>query len=127
MKRTGILRDLSSEHHRALALSRDIIKAYKSSITLGPFISRAREEFVNQLLPHFRVEEEKVLPVLAKAGESTLVEQILEEHRKLNYLNEHLEEPGQLLEFAEMLKAHVRLEERVLFEKYRDVVGDVAS
>lgn len=115
MKRDKHLRDLSSEHHQALALARDIRKAGESA-SLDGVIQRVRSVYRNELRPHFDVEEQAILPALAKVGESALVKRTLSEHEQLEYLVEHLEEGDNLQQFARLLNDHVRFEERTLFE-----------
>ena len=74
--------------------------------------------FATELDPHFRVEEQGILVALARAGENELVERTLSEHAELRRLNMLLSHPdaATLLRFADLLTAHVRFEERELFE-----------
>ena len=116
MKRDSYLRDLSSDHHLALALARDIIKGCGADTPAEQMISRVRGVFRDELDPHFVVEEQTILPALQRLGESALADKTLEDHERLRQLVAQLEAPGALLEFAEALKAHVRFEERTLFQ-----------
>lgn len=117
MKRDSYLRDLSSEHHQALGLARAIIKGCESDIPSPQLISSVRAAFHEELAPHFEMEEKTILIELERLGEFKLVEKTLQEHELLRQQVTRLEEPGVLMEFAELLRAHVRFEERVLFEE----------
>ncbi|MCW8907786.1 MAG: hemerythrin domain-containing protein [Sedimenticola sp.] len=116
MKRDRYLRDLSSEHHQALALARDIRKVTQGGEAPEPMIRHVLKVYREELRPHFDVEEQAILPALAEAGEQALAERTLLEHRQIAYLVEHLEIDDNLERFAHALKEHVRFEERILFE-----------
>lgn len=126
MKRDSYLRDLSSEHHQALGLVRDIIKGCQSGIPTPVLISSVRTAFQDELAPHFEMEEQAILPELERLGESALVEKTLEDHELMRQLIARLEEPGVLLEFSEALKSHVRFEERILFEACQKIFDEAA-
>lgn len=116
MKRDSYLRDLSSEHHQALALARDIRKVTAGDESSEQMIQHVREVYRDELRPHFDVEEQTILPALADAGEQALVDRTLLEHQQMAYLVEHLDVDDNLARFAQALKEHVRFEERILFE-----------
>jgi len=116
MQRNKNLRALSSEHHRALTLSREIKKACQNGTNDSVLIERIQNVFMNELLPHFDIEEQAILPELAKIGEDALVQRTLDDHRRLKDLLADLDDVNNLLNFAENLKEHVRFEERELFE-----------
>jgi iron-sulfur cluster repair protein YtfE (RIC family) len=111
MQRDPRLRQLSSDHHRALVLARRALAAPADPA----IVEQVRHAFDRELDPHFRAEEEALLPALAAAGEAALVERTLTDHRALCDLAGRLGQPGVLAEFADRLKAHVRFEEQVLF------------
>ena len=76
-----------------------------------------RRVFTAELEPHFRIEEEHLLPALLASGERALVERTLSDHAALRG---HLTaaEAGQgerLRAFGAALEAHIRFEERELF------------
>jgi len=116
VKRDSYLRDLSSEHHQALALARDIRKVTAGDESSDRMIQHVREVYRDELRPHFEVEEQAILPALADAGEQALVDRTLLEHQQMAYLVEHLDVDDNLARFAQALKEHVRFEERILFE-----------
>ena len=120
MKRHPQLQDLSREHHGALKLARAARQAAESGEmdAMTAFAQRVVRVFATELDPHFRVEEQGILVALARAGENELVERTLSEHAELRRLTMLLSDPDAvtLLRFADLLAAHVRFEERELFE-----------
>lgn len=119
MKRAPELRALSEDHHHGLVLAR---KAKLAGGNEGSAVDAAWAEvearFEDALEPHFRIEETLLAPPLAAAGERALVERLLAEHAALRaYVA-----PGAprtalaLVRFGEFLEAHIRFEERELFE-----------
>ncbi len=126
MKRHPALVALSREHHTALSLANRVRKAAATGD--AELLEAARAEvvarFETELEPHFAAEELSLLPELASAGEIVLVERTLDEHRELRALvhalasREAAPEPAQCLgDFGALLAAHVRFEERELFER----------
>lgn len=118
MKRLDCLSDLSREHHTALSLALRARRAAGGDQSeVDRMAAQVRERFRAELEPHFREEERWLLPALAEAGESELVERTLAEHVELTRLAEQLGIPRAetLLVFADGLTAHVRFEERELF------------
>jgi hemerythrin-like domain-containing protein len=126
MKRDPSLLALSREHHAALSLANRLKKAVLSGDQLR--IEEARGDvvvrFATELEPHFAEEELTLLPRLATLGEIALVERTLDEHRSLRALVRKLADPAAtqavgacLAEFGDLLTAHVRFEERELFER----------
>ncbi|MCW8935593.1 MAG: hemerythrin domain-containing protein [Gammaproteobacteria bacterium] len=116
MKRDKNLRDLSSDHHHALRLTRKINHAIRDNDNISVLIKQVREIFDNELSVHFDLEEKSILPELEKIGEHKLVKRTLDDHLKLRQLVDKLEEPGNLLMFSKILKEHVKFEEQELFE-----------
>lgn len=127
MKRCPELQDLSREHHDALRLALHFARAAESGdeLQVEAACEQARETFQNELLPHFREEEQLLLPRLEAAGASAQVARTLIEHRAMHRLVRELEIPDAevLARFAALLKAHVRFEERELFESAEQLLG----
>jgi hemerythrin-like domain-containing protein len=91
--------------------------------------ARAREFFADEIVSHFKAEEEVLFPVIRESvGECRLLSELLSEHRKLKTLSERLRgtEVQQLLSalshFADQLEMHIRKEERELFPLYERLV-----
>ena len=120
MKRHEQLQDLSREHHLALKLALLARRALESGEQqkIKAAATVFATAFVSDLEPHFVREENDVLPLLAQAGETALVERTLNEHDEMRRLAARLPaaEPATLQRFGELLGAHVRFEERELFE-----------
>lgn len=89
--------------------------------------------FFAETTSHFRVEEEKLFPLLARhVGSSPLLEQVLGEHERLRRLASALREEAAsgdvsgetMLLTADLLESHVRREERELFPLIEQTVSD---
>jgi len=122
MQRHFALRDLSRDHHLGLVLARKAHQAASGSIHDRRYAWESlANRFQAELEPHFRREEEALLPAMQRAGESLLVERTLLEHaglRKLVAENRF----ENLARFAELLTAHIRFEEKELFERAQRVL-----
>ena len=114
MKRDRRLHGLSSDHHGALVLARTIRDT--PGAERPGLLPTVRARFDQELLPHFRAEEELLLPALRDAGHHELVARTLSDHRDLaHYLHAAEDEPEALRTFADLLTQHVRFEEEELF------------
>ncbi len=127
MKRCPELQDLSREHHTALKLALHLKRAVASGdeAQVEAACAHVRTVFDKELLPHFREEEQCLLPCLESAGGSAVVARTLIEHRTLQRLVRELEipDPEILLRFAELMAEHVRFEERELFAAAENLLG----
>lgn len=127
MKRCPELQPLSREHHTALRLALDFRRVAETGGEAALFdaCQRARETFDDALMPHFRIEEQLLLPRLEAAGASAAVARTLIEHRAIQRLIRELEIPDAdtLARYADLLTAHVRFEERELFELAETLLG----
>jgi uncharacterized protein YeaO (DUF488 family) len=104
MKRDPRLHGLSSDHHRALALARAL---RAEGATLAGVMA--------ELEPHFRIEEDVLLPALDAAGERALADRVREDHAFLRTC------PAPAA-FAARMADHVRFEERELFPRCEAVL-----
>lgn len=120
MKRHGELLALSREHHAALKLVRASrrVAAAGDAAAVEHQARQVATVFAVELEPHFHAEEAGLLRWLAAAGQGLLVERTLADHRELRALAAELRQPATatLARFADLLEAHVRFEERELFE-----------
>lgn len=120
MKRHAELQDLSREHHSALQLALRTRRAVLSGdpAQVEACAAACAGAFAAELDPHFLVEERDLLPLLRQSGELELVHRTEQEHAELRALAGQLQPPdaANLLAFADGLTAHVRFEERELFE-----------
>ena len=92
--------------------------------------------FREHLVGHFRAEEDELFPVLRErmAGDDSrtaLLDRLVHEHRRLESLRDGVATAGDdeaalapaLTAFADLLEAHVRCEERELFEIVPDLLA----
>lgn len=132
MKRHPALVPLSQEHHLELSLARRLGRAAKGSdaqrLNAG---SAYVERFFGPTADHFRYEEDVVFPLYTRvAGPNPLVERVLREHRELHGLAHELrvqvsagEVAAETLDvLGTLLTAHVRFEEREVFEEIQRAV-----
>lgn len=120
MKRHPDLLQLSREHYGALKLARDARRAAESGEpgAVAALAQRVVQVFPVELDPHFRIEEQGILLLLAQTGGHELVVRTLADHTELRRLAKALATPDAdtLARFADLLAAHVRFEEREVFE-----------
>lgn len=114
IKRAEEIQPLSRDHHHNLLLCWKI----KTGIAKGVDFSRIKTYadwfYKEHVLPHFKIEEKYLFSVLGK--EHKLIKKALAEHRRLSRLfkdTKQIEKSLSLIE--EELDAHVRFEERILF------------
>ena len=117
MKRDARLRKLSTEHHHALVLARDLSRHAAAGTADASVVRELRARFERELQPHFLVEESLLLPALRAIGDEALAARVEADH---STLRAHLDaaergEEGHVGRFAELLTEHVRFEERELF------------
>ncbi|MFN8006741.1 MAG: hemerythrin domain-containing protein, partial [Terriglobia bacterium] len=77
------------------------------------------------LRTHFEVEEKIIFPAMSQIEEASgVIEQLIKEHRDISKLVQQLRRARGLRlspllhKFADLLEAHIRKEERVLFPSY---------
>jgi iron-sulfur cluster repair protein YtfE (RIC family) len=121
---------LSREHHYGLLVCLRIHRGIEKHKADLDWLSQRAEKvirfFESDLKTHFAVEETIVFPAMSEIEEtSTVIEKLIEEHRAITSLIQRLQQVRGLLqlsrllrEFANLLEAHIRREERVLFPCY---------
>lgn len=127
MIRHPSLQALSRDHHHALVLSKRAARAAGGSteeqLTMCQKLAAA---FLQDLEPHFLIEEKDLPALLAKEPTALpLLTQFAAEHATLRHLAAALAD-GQcamLAPFASALAEHVRFEERVLFPAIEQVLA----
>ena len=124
MKRDPRLRSLSSDHHRALVMARKMEKAGNSGDVDSDLLNEILTFYRDELSLHFSKEEEFLLLPLAKHGENEIVERTLREHAQIVALVPQLDQKEALLQFAQLLKQHVRFEEQSLFAISQEKLSD---
>lgn len=119
MKRIPELRDLSDDHHTGLVLAQRCKRSTRpgSSVTPEVVWDEVREAFASHLEPHFLIEDRHLLPALEELGEAELAGRIREDHRVLRAMCASRDVSRASVErFGERLEAHIRFEERQVFE-----------
>lgn len=125
MWRDPRLRGLSNDHHQALVLASQLIRARtpeQQQEALDALVAR----FEPELDPHFVVEEEMLLEPLRAHGELALIQRTEEDHA---FLREGAAraKAGKSIDvkaYGERLRDHVRFEERELFERCQELFPD---
>ena len=133
MKRHPALVALSEDHHHELVQARRMLAAAGGDADDRLEAGAAYvDAFFRDTVEHFRREEETVFPLYARqpTANAELLDRVLREHMELHGLARALraevasgEVSGVTLEeLGSLLQAHVRLEERELFEDAQRVV-----
>ncbi len=121
MKRDPRLQTLSWEHHDALVLASRIKKGLENGADPEQIRSYLVAAWEGHMRPHFKAEEEFLLPFMNFSAEAEQVTaRVLADHRSFDELVAEIQAgghrlPEMLKQFVEMLRSHVRLEERELF------------
>jgi hemerythrin-like domain-containing protein len=129
VKRVPQLRDLSDDHHTGLVLARRCRQAgaEASEPSSQSVWTQVQELFASHLEPHFQIEERHLLPALVSIGEAALADRIRREHAELRALRtEATPDRKQVQRFGELLEAHIRYEERQVFEPTQHRLPDSA-
>ena len=119
MKRAEALQNLSREHNHALLLARRARRTAAEGD--APSIRQCWESLCQawegEMAAHFETEERLIVPVLRRAGAGELAERLLREHRAIRrtLTDPQRRDAKHLGALAEVLRAHVRREEREAF------------
>ncbi|MEK7379355.1 MAG: hemerythrin domain-containing protein [Candidatus Binatota bacterium] len=128
---------LSHDHHHGLALAlrcrRQALGQIKPMGAQGlkERVKEYRDFFAQNLVPHFRAEEEILFPLIrARAAEShSLIDELLKDHEQLRKWEECLEEDKGLakvlFDLGDLLERHIRREERELFPFFENLAAQV--
>src|SRR5438067_7312373 len=135
MLRDPALHTLSRQHQHALALCVRIQRGFAPAGTVrdaapaevAEFEAEVAQIFEVEVRYHFANEEELIFPLAQRYAElQTLVAELLREHAALRVAvqtaAEHRLGAAGLVELATQLAAHIRKEERQLFEEMQRLV-----
>ncbi len=119
-KRDASLIPLSHDHHHGLVRVFEIRQAVRAGTGLEEQAAATREFWRRDLAPHFEAEEVAVFPALrAVSDAAAIVRCLLDEHGRLRAMAGAIAAtPESLGAFADLLEAHIRLEERDFFVRY---------
>lgn len=119
MPRTGALLFLSREHHTSLVLARAVKKVIDEDdrVACEAMAARIEAHWHTLLAAHF-AHEERLIQHAKQILNPESIARILADHAEIRRLAEEncpIELTDRLHRFAELIVAHVRYEERVLF------------
>jgi hemerythrin-like domain-containing protein len=131
MKRSAELRELSVQHHSGLIEARRLRLAAASKEPLPEAVSLFLNAWAREIQPHFRLEEELLLPELARRLDPAdpLIVRTLTEHvalrRAVRELARAAEEQQREVAgwIGQALDDHIRFEERVLFPAVEEALA----
>ena len=130
MKRDPALHALSHQHQHGLALAVILNRGLdrdESDAPVADFTRKALAAWDVEINGHFQVEERELFPKARDViADPELVDELLAEHREIESLVERLRvspSPELLRAFAQALSAHIRSEERRLFEQLQQALG----
>jgi hemerythrin-like domain-containing protein len=129
---------LSHQHHHglfvSLRLEQKLPEARRDSAAMAALARAILTFFDRDLVPHFAAEEQTLFPVMEQyVGKLALIEELLEEHRQLRALVDRLRQSDPeaqaetLQTFGELLRDHIRKEERQLFPIFEEKLPEAAA
>ncbi|MBI4446329.1 MAG: hemerythrin domain-containing protein [Acidobacteria bacterium] len=138
MKRHSSLIPLSRDHHLGLVLAQRLeLGKSKAPRAKWPAAPEAQRDltvlfYERELTPHFQAEELFVFPRAEQfdAGKDNTVASLRADHLRLAQLIETMRKAGgeilkkTLLEFAVLLREHIRREEEILFERLQQALPE---
>lgn len=123
IKRHKALQPLSRQHHFGLLFSWKLRKGFSKNIETERLAEYAKWFFQHEIKPHFSDEEKYLFPILEKDNE--LVVRALKDHRRIKRLFNDTKNPDKSLNhLEEELDAHIRFEERILFNEIQKVATE---
>jgi hemerythrin-like domain-containing protein len=128
MLRDKNLIPLSHQHQRALALCVRMDRAQPIPVTdLESWQAEIEQHFKQEIKIHFSAEEQVLFPAARQLPELVpLVDELIADHTSLRECFFKAERRGMssenLLSFSQQLSAHIRKEERQLFERLQQLM-----
>lgn len=122
LKRHAALQPLSRDHHHGLLLCWKIREGLKKEIEPERIHAYVDYFYHSHLKPHFQFEESEIFSLLG--DDHPLVKRAVRDHHRLEHLCESDKYSGRVLsDIQEELEAHIRFEERVLFNEIQHQVS----
>jgi hemerythrin superfamily protein len=123
LERHPLLRPVSREHHDGLLLCWKLRQGLAKGVGPKRMQEYCTRFYHDHLLPHFAVEEEAVFPILGMNNH--LVRRAMKEHKELSEMFLAQEQDAfSLSNIEKLLMAHIRFEERVLFQAVQEVATE---
>ncbi|MCG2419156.1 hemerythrin domain-containing protein [Aequorivita sp. F47161] len=123
IKRHIALQPLSRQHHFGLLFSWKLRKGFHKNIETERLQKYAKWFFKHEIEPHFKDEEKYLFPIMEP--DNPLIDRALKEHRRIKRLFNNTKNPERSLhQLEEELDAHIRFEERVLFNEIQKVATE---
>lgn len=134
MKRHKAFRTLSRDHHHGLVLAQ-LIKSGSPNYKDLPKTTVDKKNytlkfFEENLIPHFKKEEEVLFPLSEVKGADIkkIVSELTEQHREvyklIELLKQSAEPENELNELGKLLELHIRKEERILFQELQMILSE---
>lgn len=117
IKRAKALQHLSREHHHTLLLCWKINAGVKKNIEPHRIYNYLNWFYENYLLPHFYVEEKYAFPLL---NNEACYKAIMQHNIIKQTILNHKNDKETLIQIQELLKEHIRYEERFLFNEIQN-------
>ena len=117
MKRSTALSPLSHDHFEGLHLAQRIPTGLSRGEAPEGLAHEVVQVWHRHLAPHFQTEEALLVGPLEATGAETIARRLLSEHEALHGLVERVRTAPDdaLSEFADLLRQHIRFEEREAF------------
>ena len=122
IKRHEALQPLSRDHHDGLLLCFKIRQGLKKEVEPQRIWAYIRHFYNHHLEEHFRDEERYLFPFLESDREG--VQRALEDHSQIERMLSQSASRERCEKLEQILKAHIRFEERVLFNEFQDSLKD---
>ncbi len=127
IKRHPALVQFSRDHHFGLLLVWKIRQGLKSNIATERISNYLLYFFEQDLLPHFKKEEEDMFTKLPE--DDNILTKALNDHKRIyslvNLIGTDKSNPNLLSEFADTLDQHIRFEERTLFNHLQNTLTEI--
>ena len=114
LKRHEGLQPLSREHHQGLILAMNVDKGVKKEVEFNRIAKYIKVHYEEILKPHFQFEESDVFTFLPEENKLRKVAE--KQHVEIIEVVQNLNKIKDCKRFADLLRKHIRFEERELFE-----------
>jgi hypothetical protein len=119
LKRAKELQPYSKDHHHGLLLGWKIRTGLKKEVAIERICAYVAWFYNNHLIPHFELEEQYIFPLLGL--EHDLIRKACNDHHEMRSLMASGCDRAKLMRLTSLLEAHIRFEEREVFEQIQVV------